>query len=225
MPRLDRSGLSLPTPVSARFHLPAPPERFDGQRSRLLAGMIPAYANSGFVFPRTRGSAAGAASTTMRSAARGMSALEHLHRQRNRESGAAGCALSRAGRPRTSGRLAFRDHAPLRRVCLSFDGRSSVRPAASSARRSGCLDGLCFMCSSPSAWKKTSRRSRFEELRPEVLPQRLRDLAAHAFGRLAGSARRCNWLPRFDVMMTTVFLKSTVRPLRRSAARRRAAAA
>ncbi len=50
-----------------------------------------------------------------------------------------------------------------------------------------------------------------QELRPEVLPQRLH----HRARTSSFSAPVCSamyWLPRFDVMMMTVFLKSTVRP-------------
>ena len=55
-----------------------------------------------------------------------------------------------------------------------------------------------------------------EELRPEVLPQRVEHLASDALAQLAGPGRAASamsWLPMFDVMITTVFLKSTVRPL------------
>ena len=55
-----------------------------------------------------------------------------------------------------------------------------------------------------------------QELRPEVRAQRVHHLAPRAFvdrAALAVERSAMNWLPRLDVMMTTVFLKSTVRPL------------
>ena len=56
-----------------------------------------------------------------------------------------------------------------------------------------------------------------EELGPEMRPQRVHHLARDALVERAGrSATRRSamyWLPMFDVMITTVLLKSTVRPL------------
>ena len=58
-----------------------------------------------------------------------------------------------------------------------------------------------------------------EELRPEVRAQRLDDLRAARLRRApccrrgSTAASAMKWLPTFDVMITTVFLKSTVRPL------------
>ena len=75
------------------------------------------------------------------------------------------------------------------------------------------MSTICFMCSSPSAVEEDDLVDAVEELGPEVLTQRLRDLRRHLRSSRRHCALRDDWLPRFDVMMTTTFLKSTVRPL------------
>jgi len=65
-----------------------------------------------------------------------------------------------------------------------------------------------------------------EELGPELCPERAQHLPLHGLvGGVVRVGRPVNpvmsWLPTLLVMITTAFLKSTVRPCRRSAARRR----
>src|SRR6266542_2154971 len=71
---------------------------------------------------------------------------------------------------------------------------------------------ICFMCSSPSAWKKMISSTRLRNSgrkccrSASVTWRRTPSFSSPVFSAM-------NWLPMFDVMMTTTLLKSIVQQL------------